>query len=149
MFAAFSLTYAVRTYLVHVYTVGIFRGAGERNRGHALLMTANKVETVLYRAPTFSLLLASHGGLSLCVRCGTLMPRLYIPWHRREKSRVCSADETANEPETALYRAPTFSLLLASHGGLSLCVRCGTLLTRLYIPWCRREKSRVCSADDG
>ena len=26
-------------------------------------MTANKPETVLYRAPTFSLLLASHGGL--------------------------------------------------------------------------------------
>ena len=24
----------------------------------------------------------------------------------------------ANEPETALYRAPTFTLLLASHGGL-------------------------------
>ena len=29
---------------------------------------------------------------------------------------------TANKPETALYRAPTFSLLLASHGGISLCV---------------------------
>ena len=26
---------------------------------------------------------------------------------------------TANKPETALYRAPTFSLLLASHGGIS------------------------------
>ena len=24
----------------------------------------------------------------------------------------------ANKPETAVYRAPTFSLLLASHGGL-------------------------------
>ena len=29
-------------------------------------MTANKPETVLYRAPTFSLLLVSHGGL-VCV----------------------------------------------------------------------------------
>ena len=29
----------------------------------ALLMTINKPETVLYRAPTFSLLLVSHGGL--------------------------------------------------------------------------------------
>ena len=33
---------------------------------------------------------------------------------------------TANKPETALYRAPTFSLLLVSHGGLvlslSVCV---------------------------
>ena len=27
---------------------------------------------------------------------------------------------TANKPETALYRAPTFSLLLASHGGIGL-----------------------------
>ena len=42
----------------------IFRGAGERNRGYALLMTANKPETALYRAPTFSLLLASHGGIN-------------------------------------------------------------------------------------
>ena len=42
----------------------IFRGAGERNRGYALLMTANKPEKALYRAPTFSLLLASHGGIS-------------------------------------------------------------------------------------
>ena len=25
---------------------------------------------------------------------------------------------TANKPETELYRAPTFSLLLASHGGI-------------------------------
>ena len=41
----------------------IFCGTGERNRGYALLMTANKPETALYRAPTFSLLLASHGGL--------------------------------------------------------------------------------------
>ena len=41
-----------------------FGGAGERNRGYALLMTANKPETVLYRAPTFSLLLSSHGGIS-------------------------------------------------------------------------------------
>ena len=46
--------------------IHIFCGAGERNRGYALLMTANKPETVLYRlrAPTFSLLLASHGGIS-------------------------------------------------------------------------------------
>ena len=30
---------------------------------YTLLMTANKLEIVLYRAPTFSLLLVSHGGL--------------------------------------------------------------------------------------
>ena len=30
---------------------------GERNRGYALLMMANKPETALYAAPTFSLLL--------------------------------------------------------------------------------------------
>ena len=35
----------------------------ERNRVYALLMMASKAETTLYRAPTFSLLLASHGGL--------------------------------------------------------------------------------------
>ena len=47
----------------------------------------NKPETVLYRAPTFSLLLASHGGLV--------------------------------QSETVLYRAPTFSLLLVTHGRIS------------------------------
>ena len=42
--------------------------AGERNRGYALLMMANKPETALYRAPTFSLLLVSHGGfISVCL----------------------------------------------------------------------------------
>ena len=40
---------------------------GERNRGYALLMKVNKPGTVLYRAPTFSLLLASHGGVSACM----------------------------------------------------------------------------------
>ena len=40
---------------------------GERNRGYALLMTANKPETALYRAPTLSLLLASHGVISSCM----------------------------------------------------------------------------------
>ena len=44
----------------------IFCGTGERNQGYALLMKANKPETVLYRASTFSLLLASHGGISSC-----------------------------------------------------------------------------------
>ena len=34
----------------------LFHGTGERNLGHALLMTANKPEIALYRAPTFSLL---------------------------------------------------------------------------------------------
>ena len=42
----------------------IFRGTGERNRGYGLLLTANKPETALHRAPTFPLL-ASHGGISL------------------------------------------------------------------------------------
>ena len=32
----------------------------------------------------------------------------------------------ANKPETALYRAPTFSLLLASHGGISSCITTNT-----------------------
>ena len=44
----------------------IFCGTGERNRGYAQPTTANKSETVLYRAPTFSLLLVSHGGISSC-----------------------------------------------------------------------------------
>ena len=52
---------------MHVCKGYIFRGAGERNRGYALLMTANKPETMLYRAPTFSLLLVSNGGISSCV----------------------------------------------------------------------------------
>ena len=40
------------------------------NLGYALLMTANKPETALYRAPTFSLLLMSHGEISLCIYAG-------------------------------------------------------------------------------
>ena len=52
--------------IVHVIQGYIFRGEGERDRGYALLMTANKPETALYRAPTFSLLLASHGGIGSC-----------------------------------------------------------------------------------
>ena len=48
---------------LHYFQGYIFRGTGERNRGYALLMTANKPETELYRAPTFSLLLVSHGGI--------------------------------------------------------------------------------------
>ena len=53
----------VTTLLPELY---IFRGTltGERNRGYALLMKANKPETALYRAPTFPLLLLSHGGIS-------------------------------------------------------------------------------------
>ena len=51
---------------------------------------------------------------------------IIIPWGRIEKSKACFADDgglrnlrhallmKANKPETALYRAPTFSLLLAS-----------------------------------
>ena len=46
---------------------------------------------------------------------------IYIPWHRRERNRGYALLMKANKPETALYRAPTFSLLLASHGGFSLC----------------------------
>ena len=51
-----------QTYLLY----RIFHGTGERNRGYALLVTANRPETALYRAPTFSLLLVSHGGISSC-----------------------------------------------------------------------------------
>ena len=40
----------------------ILRGTGEKSRGYALLMTANKPKTALFRAPTFSSC-ASHGGL--------------------------------------------------------------------------------------
>ena len=64
------------------------RGAGERNREYALLMTANKSETAVYRAPIFSLLLASHGGITSCVCevCLILlfaMYKLFINLHPR------------------------------------------------------------------
>ena len=42
-------------------------GTGERNRGYALSMKAIKLETVLHRAPTFSLLV-THGGISSCTK---------------------------------------------------------------------------------
>ena len=47
----------------------------------------------------------------------------------------------ANKSETALYRAPTFSLLLVSHGGISSCTV--YIFTYELIPPCdarRREK---------
>ena len=53
---------------VHNYTTAkgiIFHGSGERNRGYALLRMANKPETALYSAPTFYLLLQSHGGITV------------------------------------------------------------------------------------
>ena len=46
---------------LHYYQGYIFCGTGVRNRGYALLVKANKPQTALNRAPTFSLLLASHG----------------------------------------------------------------------------------------
>ena len=59
--------------------------------------------------------------ISACI-ITTLQPRLYIPWHRREKSRYALL-MTANMPENSTVHtlAPTFSLLLVSHGGISLC----------------------------
>ena len=45
---------------------------------YTLLITANKPETALYRAPTFSFLLVSHGGL-VCVYI--LMPVLFTLWY--------------------------------------------------------------------
>ena len=55
---------------IHYCQGHIFSGTGERNRGYALLMKANKPETALYRAPTFSLLV-SHGGISSWVEEAT------------------------------------------------------------------------------
>ena len=47
--------------------VGTGSGGGVGGKGvYALLMTASEPETALYRAPIFSLLLVSHGGVSLC-----------------------------------------------------------------------------------
>ena len=37
---------------------------------------------------------------------------------------------TANKPETALYRAPAFSLLLVSHGGI---VHANNIFIQRYI----------------
>ena len=59
----------------------------------------------------------------------TLLPRLYILWRRRERNLGYALLMTANEPETALYRAPTFSLLLVSHGGISYVCVCNHCLT--------------------
>ena len=52
---------------LYYYQSYIFHGTAQRNRRYALLTTANKPQTVLYRAPTFCLLQASHGGLCVCV----------------------------------------------------------------------------------
>ena len=53
-----------REFSCSIVLVDVHIKSSTDNRGHALLMTANKPETALYRAPTFSLLLASHGGSS-------------------------------------------------------------------------------------
>ena len=50
-------------------------GTGEKNQGYARLLTANEPETVPYRAPIFSLLLASHGRISPCVTCAIVSRR--------------------------------------------------------------------------
>ena len=49
----------------------------------------------------------------------TLLTRIYIHFvlQEREIQRYALL-MMANKPETALYRTPTFSLLLVSHGGL-------------------------------
>ena len=56
-------------------SIVVFCAAGEKNQGHSLMMmmTANKSETTLYRAPTSSLLLVSHGGITkaIIIFCGT------------------------------------------------------------------------------
>ena len=49
----------------------IFRGTEERNRGYALLMTANKPETVLYRAATFL--------FSLC----HIVELVHVPYYKK------------------------------------------------------------------
>ena len=67
---------------------------------------ANRTATVV------NVLLALILGLDSSVE-----PGLYISWCRRKKLRVCSA-MTANKPERVFCRALTFSLPLASHGGL-------------------------------
>ena len=59
----------------------IFCGTDERNGGYALLIT-NKPETVLCRAPTFSLLIASHMGISSCA-C------VYVELHVGVSASVC------------------------------------------------------------
>ena len=61
----------------------------------------------------------------------SLLPGLYILWCRRERNRGYTLLMAANKPETALYRAPTFSLLLVSHGGISLCSTPPTFHTNL------------------
>ena len=50
----------------YIHTLHVFHSTGERNRGYALLIKVNTLETALYRAPTSSLLLVSHGGISSC-----------------------------------------------------------------------------------
>ena len=57
-----------------IYIYIYLRCMEERNQGYALLMTANKS---LYRAPTFSFPLASHGGFIHTVRLEKLFPFCY------------------------------------------------------------------------
>ena len=52
---------------LHYYrAIIIFCGTRERNRGYALLMMANKLETVLYRPLNFFFLLLSYCRIRSC-----------------------------------------------------------------------------------
>ena len=62
---------------------------------YALLVTANRPETALYRAPTFSLLLVSHGGIS---SCGSERER------EREKLSMVKEREVGTHRETERRR---------------------------------------------
>ena len=93
-------------------------------------MMTNKPETVLCRAPTFSLLLVSHAGISfffffcvcvcVCVcACVCVCVHVCVRVCVHVCVRVCVCVRACVH---ALYRAPTFSLFLVSHDGISSCM---------------------------
>ena len=76
-------------------------------------------------------------------------------WRRRKESRVTLL-MTANKPETTLSRAPTFSLLLAPHGGISsyilyiFLLLYPDLLARVFYSWVQvRNMGAVEKSDVG
>ena len=78
-----------------------------------LLVSHGRISSCYVRAaPTFSLLLASHDWISSCAypKCSTELPLFFFSLSHMVVF-LCRV----------MYRAPTFSLLLVSHGRISSC----------------------------
>ena len=99
---------------------------------------------VMYRAPTFSLLLESHGRISSCyVQSSHFFSSPCVTWSYffvlcTELPLFLFSLSRMVVFLRVMYRAPTFSLLLASHDWISSCAypKCSTELPLFLFSLC-------------